>query len=61
MSAHMTNLITFVFFSYRSTAVYGGAGVADQIGDLKRGTHIAVATPGKSLREILFTSLLTII
>jgi len=45
----MTNLITFVFFSYRSTAVYGGAGVADQIGDLKRGTHIAVATPGRMI------------
>ncbi|KAL7533373.1 hypothetical protein ACHAWF_004466, partial [Thalassiosira exigua] len=24
----------------RSTAVYGGAGVAEQIGDLKRGTHV---------------------
>lgn len=31
----------------RSTAVYGGAGVAEQIGDLKRGTHICVATPGR--------------
>jgi ATP-dependent RNA helicase DDX46/PRP5 len=27
--------------------VYGGAGVAEQIGDLKRGTHICVATPGR--------------
>lgn len=32
---------------FRSTAVYGGAGVAEQIGDLKRGTHICVATPGR--------------
>eukprot|EP00977_Amphora_coffeiformis_P024721 scaffold16707_cov182-Amphora_coffeaeformis.AAC.15 len=31
----------------KSTAVYGGAGVAEQIGDLKRGTHICVATPGR--------------
>jgi len=31
----------------RSTAVYGGAGVAEQIGDLKRGTQIVVATPGR--------------
>jgi ATP-dependent RNA helicase DDX46/PRP5 len=27
--------------------VYGGAAVAEQIGDLKRGVHIAVATPGR--------------
>ena len=33
----------------RSTAVYGGAGVAEQIGDLKRGTHIVVATPGRMI------------
>jgi hypothetical protein len=31
----------------RSTAVYGGAGVAEQIADLKRGTHIVTATPGR--------------
>lgn len=31
----------------KSTAVYGGAGVAEQIADLKRGTHICVATPGR--------------
>lgn len=31
----------------KSTAVYGGAGVADQIADLKRGTHVVVATPGR--------------
>jgi ATP-dependent RNA helicase DDX46/PRP5 len=34
---------------YRSTAVYGGAGVAEQIADLKRGTHIAVGTPGRMI------------
>lgn len=27
--------------------MYGGAGVAEQIADLKRGTHIVVATPGR--------------
>jgi len=27
--------------------VYGGAGVAEQIGDLKRGAHVVVATPGR--------------
>jgi ATP-dependent RNA helicase DDX46/PRP5 len=31
----------------RSTAVYGGAAVAEQIADLKRGTHVCVATPGR--------------
>ncbi|VEU33632.1 unnamed protein product [Pseudo-nitzschia multistriata] len=31
----------------KSAAVYGGASVAEQIGDLKRGTHIVVATPGR--------------
>ena len=31
----------------RSTAIYGGAGVAEQIADLKRGTHIVTATPGR--------------
>jgi ATP-dependent RNA helicase DDX46/PRP5 len=31
----------------KTTAVYGGAGVAEQIADLKRGTHICVATPGR--------------
>jgi len=31
----------------RSTAVYGGAGVAEQIADLKRGAHIVVGTPGR--------------
>lgn len=43
----------FLFLSfhliYRSTAVYGGAGVAEQIADLKRGTHIAVGTPGRMI------------
>ena len=36
----------FVLFD-RATAVYGGAGVAEQISDLKRGAHIVVATPGR--------------
>jgi len=31
----------------KSTVVYGGAAVAEQIGDLKRGVHICVATPGR--------------
>ena len=31
----------------RSAAVYGGASVAEQIGDLKRGAHVVVATPGR--------------
>lgn len=33
----------------RVTAVYGGAGVADQIGELKRGAHIVVCTPGRMI------------
>jgi ATP-dependent RNA helicase DDX46/PRP5 len=37
----------FCFYFNRSTAVYGGAGIAEQIADLKRGTHIVVATPGR--------------
>jgi superfamily II DNA/RNA helicase len=32
---------------HRSTAVYGGAGVAEQIADIKRGTQIITATPGR--------------
>lgn len=39
-------LLLFVVL-LRSTAVYGGAGVAEQIADLKRGTHVCVATPGR--------------
>lgn len=31
------------------TAVYGGAGVAEQIGDLKRGADIVVCTPGRMI------------
>jgi ATP-dependent RNA helicase DDX46/PRP5 len=31
----------------KSTAVYGGAEVREQIGDLKRGTHVLCATPGR--------------
>jgi ATP-dependent RNA helicase DDX46/PRP5 len=33
----------------RSVPVYGGAGVASQIGDLKRGTEIVVCTPGRMI------------
>ncbi len=29
------------------TAVYGGASIGDQIRELKRGTHVVVATPGR--------------
>lgn len=31
----------------RVTAVYGGASITSQIRDLKRGTHLVVATPGR--------------
>lgn len=49
---HLTDL--FVSFApyysiHRSTAVYGGAAVAEQIADLKRGAHIVVATPGRMI------------
>lgn len=37
----------FPSFVCRSAAVYGGASVAEQIADLKRGAHIVVATPGR--------------
>jgi len=40
---------SFVYLFVRSTVVYGGAAVAEQIADLKRGTHIAVATPGRMI------------
>jgi len=33
----------------RVTAVYGGASVADQIGELKRGAEIVVCTPGRMI------------
>lgn len=33
----------------RVTAVYGGAPVADQIGDLKRGSEIVICTPGRMI------------
>ncbi|CAA6654797.1 unnamed protein product [Spirodela intermedia] len=36
-------------------AVYGGSGVAQQIGDLKRGTEIVVCTPGRMI-DVLCTS-----
>lgn len=43
----VSNSCRFSLHPLRSTAVYGGAGVAEQIADLKRGTHIVVATPGR--------------
>jgi ATP-dependent RNA helicase DDX46/PRP5 len=36
-------------FNVRTTAIYGGTGVADQIADLKRGCHIVIATPGRMI------------
>ena len=42
----MLTLVILLFLN-RSAVVYGGAGVAEQIGDLKRGAHIVVATPGR--------------
>jgi ATP-dependent RNA helicase DDX46/PRP5 len=33
----------------RVACVYGGAGVADQIADLKRGADIVVCTPGRMI------------
>jgi ATP-dependent RNA helicase DDX46/PRP5 len=33
----------------RATAVYGGASVAEQIGELKRGAEIVVCTPGRMI------------
>lgn len=41
--------MSYFYILIRSTAVYGGAGVAEQIADLKRGTHIAVGTPGRMI------------
>ena len=32
-----------------AACVYGGAGVADQIADLKRGADIVVCTPGRMI------------
>jgi ATP-dependent RNA helicase DDX46/PRP5 len=36
----------------RVACIYGGAGVAEQIADLKRGSEIVVCTPGRMI-EIL--------
>jgi ATP-dependent RNA helicase DDX46/PRP5 len=33
----------------RCVAVYGGPGVAHQIGELKRGAEVAVCTPGRMI------------
>jgi len=41
-------LLLAIFYN-RSTAVYGGAAVAEQIADLKRGAHVVVATPGRMI------------
>ncbi len=40
----------------RVTAVYGGAGVADQIADLKRGAEIVVCTPGRMIELLTMQS-----
>ena len=34
---------------FRVACVYGGAGVAEQIADLKRGAEIVVCTPGRMI------------
>ena len=47
LSIHSQSSPFYFFEPHRSTAVYGGAAVVEQIGDLKRGVHIAVATPGR--------------
>ena len=33
----------------QTVCVYGGAGIADQIADLKRGAEIIVCTPGRMI------------
>lgn len=40
---------------FQSICVYGGAGVRDQISDLKRGAEIVVATPGRMI-DVLCTN-----
>jgi len=40
---------------FNTVAVYGGSGVAAQIGDLKRGTEIVACTPGRMI-DLLTTS-----
>jgi len=37
------------YLGLKTTAIYGGTGVADQIADLKRGCHIVIATPGRMI------------
>ena len=50
MFGFVSSIACFVlWFPSRATAVYGGAAVAEQIADLKRGAHIAVATPGRMI------------
>ena len=48
--------LTLSYFIHRSTAVYGGAGVAEQIGDLKRGVHIVSPSLCLSFLDFLFGS-----
>jgi hypothetical protein len=45
----MTDTTTNCLVNIQSIAVYGGAGVASQIGDLKRGGEIVVCTPGRMI------------
>eukprot|EP01105_Mastigella_eilhardi_P008741 TRINITY_DN2104_c0_g1_i1.p1 TRINITY_DN2104_c0_g1~~TRINITY_DN2104_c0_g1_i1.p1 ORF type:complete len:664 (+),score=186.51 TRINITY_DN2104_c0_g1_i1:1377-3368(+) len=37
------------YLNLRAVCVYGGSGIADQIGDLKRGAEIVVCTPGRMI------------
>lgn len=37
------------FLKLRPVCVYGGTGISDQIGDLKRGAEIVVCTPGRMI------------
>eukprot|EP00727_Mastigamoeba_balamuthi_P004885 m51a1_g14395 putative probable atp-dependent rna helicase ddx46 (1222) ;mRNA; r:342551-347099 len=37
------------FLGLQCVSVYGGAGIADQIGELKRGAEIVVCTPGRMI------------
>jgi len=46
---HPCFCLSFKTLLFRSSAIYGGAGVAEQIADLKRGCHIVVATPGRMI------------
>ncbi|GAB1222632.1 hypothetical protein ENUP19_0120G0002 [Entamoeba nuttalli] len=43
------------YLNIRSVAVFGGTGISNQIGALKRGTEIVVCTPGRMI-DILVTN-----